>query len=81
MILIDYPTDTVIKVLERQVIYCSDLFLSGKTATNDHVNRRSIHLANNANNWLAARSKWMKEYNFERLLMDGEWFYTQHMED
>lgn len=55
--LIDYVTDTTIYVLECQVIYYSSLFPSGKMVTNDHVNRCSIHLANNAHNWSAARSK------------------------
>lgn len=55
--LIDYVTDTTINVLECQVIYYGSFFLSGKMVTNDHVNRCHIHLANNAHNWSAARSK------------------------
>lgn len=55
--LIDYVTDTTINVLECQVIYYGSFFLSGKMVTNDHVNRCPIHLANNAQNWSAARIK------------------------
>lgn len=53
--LMDEVTNAAVNAAECGVMNCRRFPLSGRTGTNDHVNRCAIHLANNADNWSAAR--------------------------